>query len=235
MSVKNDYEMCQAELERVRKARNEANSTLASLQKKQYFLWRKKKELKSLSSPLSKKLHEEASTELLEAEKRVKNAEQTLSKLEATYEELLQLLEEFENSPAKYIEEQSSLMTQQLVNCVNEHELRLSRWQKANFFILLEEHEDRYGDTPTGNIKICCPAVTPDLFATSTDFYFEECLYEASWGPFDNRYVLYTDWFKNYQNSFFSALKVKITTAFEEHPNFKAQFTDDSHFTLELR
>lgn len=45
----------------------------------------------------------------------------------------------------------------------------------------------------------------------------------------------YTKWFANYLKLFYTVLRTKIEEAFKEHPNFSVKFTDNTHFTIELR
>ena len=136
------------------------------------------------------------------------------------------------------MEEQSKNMAQQLKEYLGEHEeeLGIAFTNVMTIKAQMEKVPDRYGDywIPTGNILIADKA--KNTIAESSGFYIKKELYEFKrddW--YDNVSIYRTEWFNGYLQIFYQTLCRKIMETFKDHPNFSVIFTDNTHFTIELR
>lgn len=237
MSVKEEYEALLKEVEEMRKEINSNDKVLKRREQEYNRLEEKKKQLSERSSELAKRLLQEVSREIFEKEKTIRDLKNCLDGLKRKLEKAEQRIDELKENPSEYEEEQAKIMAQQLKKYVNEHEIEFGSdiIKKMVNYPNMRSIPDRYGDyyIPDGNVVI---SIDSKIIVKSDDFYFEQALDTRKRDPYyDNMIVNETEWFANYLKLFYEALRTKIEEAFKEHPNFNVKFTDDTHFTIELR
>ena len=238
MSVKSEYEtllqrkvMLCAEIEI-------AKDKFAVKEQEWQRLGKKKRQLLERSSELAKRLLEEVEQQTSKVEDEKKKIQETIQKLEEELESVQKRVKELEDNPQEYVEEQAKNMAKQLKEYVGEHEEELGIAFTSVMTIKAQKEEvpDSYGAywIPTGNVLIADK--TKNTIAESNEFYMTEELYEFKRDDWYNNVSIYrTEWFSRYLKLFYQVLRREIEEAFENHPNFKVKFTDDTHFTIELR
>lgn len=238
MSVKTEYEKL---LEKVSTLTGEAKTAEEELDSKEEELRQlkeKKKKFSGRSSELAKRILSDVEEQIYKAEVEKKEALEALQKLRDELESIQKRVRELEDNPQEYVEEQAKNMAQQLKEYVGEHEeeLGIAFTSVMTIKAQMEKEPDRYGDywIPTGNVLITDK--TKNTIACSSEFYMTEELYEFKRDDWYNNVSIYsTEWFSRYLKLFYQVLRREIEEAFENHPNFKVKFTDNTHFTIELR
>ena len=182
-----------------------------------------------LSSKVSKKgkeLLEDARKKLGECEENIKSVKNELS---SKNEEINRL----ENDPTDHIEEQAEQMVRAYYEYVRRNYDKLAYDIETIFCIddCDPNHLD-YNFLPK-SITICTK--NHKVIAEEDDRYFSEELTgyveERSFGMT----LEPTDWYKEFLEKFYDALKKKLVDNNPFHETFKITFSEDYKFTLELR
>lgn len=237
MSVKDDYERCLSDLESARNIKEKGCNYLSELQSKYTALLDRQAKLAPKTSDEAHKLYTDVSNEihflgeLIDSV--IKGLREPIREHDMLYKKLSKL-------PEQYIEEQVSLMIKAFTRFVNKNKTKLANNIETKFYIVPETKSTKWNKSggsysyPTGNFEIKQSGSFSTIVASS-GFPFTPSLYKASLEPDEWWKVSHTYWFKRYHSNFLAEFKKHLLASFKNSPTFKVTFTDNSHFTLELR
>lgn len=237
MSVKTEYEKLLEEEKRLRRFVEKASEDFTAREQYYHQMVEKREQILKKSSGLAKRVLAKVEEYIVTAERAMKKAQKTLQGLNKKLENVLRRERECEENPIEYIEEHTPIMVQKLKEYVEEHEIDLGINIKSEMEICpkMISVTDDLGEynKPDGNVVISMGAI---IISESNEFYFKnKIVFIAKDTRSKKMIIMNTEWFEKYLQLFHKALRIKIEEAFENHPNFKVKFTDDTHFTIELR
>ena len=237
MSVKDDYEKCLSDLESARNIKEKGCNYLSALQSKYTALLDRQEKLAPKTSNEAYKLYTDVSNEIHFLGELI---DRVIEGLREPIREYDMLYKQLSKLPEQYIEDQVSLMIKAFTCFVNKNKAKLANNIETKFHIVPETRSTKWVERtgsyayPTGNFEIKQSANFYTIVASS-GFPFTPSLYKASFEPDEWWKVSHTYWFKQYHSNFLAEFKKNLLVSFKNSSTFKVTFTDNSHFTLELR
>ena len=239
MTVKTELERLKKQKEELEQDRRKLQEALKGLLSQETVLQRKGEELSPKKSSLAQTLQAKNQKELEEKQQEIAVKRAEVEELMQELQEIQAGIDERENDPALYIQEQVHLMVPQFLEWVAKNKEAIGYDIKRSFRVggvtRREVSINKVYYYPIGNMGIFedKQKTNEEPIVCSRDFYFQQSCYVAEVDEEGNIIAKLTDWYTTYARNFIEVLLKELEASYNLGEELELTIISPD-FTLEL-